>query len=107
MIEFMNTEFSEFIHAIMAWVPARMLAAGYALIGNFDCAYHAYKDRAYTADFSQSNKEVLISTGIGAMHNLEAGDELTSIHTARTLVVRAVIVWISILAIMTLGGILH
>ena len=100
-------EFSEFIHAIMAWVPARMLAAGYALIGNFDCAYHAYKDRAYTADFSQSNKEVLISTGIGAMHNLEAGDELTSIHTARTLVVRAVIVWISILAIMTLGGILH
>ena len=43
-------EFSEFIHAIMAWIPARMLAAGYALTGNFDGAYHAYKDRAYTSN---------------------------------------------------------
>ena len=63
-------EFSEFIHSIMAWMPARMLAAGYALTGNFDGAYHGYKDRAYSADFSQSNAEVLISTGLGAMHNL-------------------------------------
>ena len=48
-------EFSKFIHAIMAWIPARMLAAGYALTGNFDGAYHAYNDRAYTRALSHSN----------------------------------------------------
>jgi len=100
-------EFSEFIHAIMAWIPARMLAAGYALTGNFDGAYHAYKDRAYTSDISQGNKEILVSTGLGAMRNLDVESELASIYAAQALVMRAVIVWISILALMTLGGIFN
>jgi membrane protein required for beta-lactamase induction len=100
-------EFSGFIHAIMAWVPARMLAAGYALTGNFDGAYHAYKDRAHTADFSQSNKEVLVATGLGAMRNLDMATELAGIYAAQALVMRAVIVWIAMLAVMTLGGIFN
>jgi membrane protein required for beta-lactamase induction len=100
-------EFSEFIHAIMAWAPARMLAAGYALTGNFDGAYHAYKDRAFTSDLSQSNKEALVSTGLGAMRNLDMQTELASIYAAQALVMRAVIVWIGILAVMTLGGIFN
>ncbi len=100
-------DFSEFIHAIMAWVPARMLAAGYALTGNFDGAYHAYKDRAYSSDFSHSNNEVLVATGLGAMQNLEAENELASIYAAQALVMRSVIVWIGILAVMTLGGIFN
>lgn len=101
-------EFSEFIHSIMAWIPARMLAAGYALTGNFDAAYHGYKDRAYSTDFSQSNAEVLIATGLGAMHNnLDMENELASIYAAQALVMRAVIAWIGILAIMTLGGIFN
>ena len=100
-------EFSEFIHSIMAWVPARMLAAGYALTGNFDGAYHSYKDRAVTSDFSHSNHEALVSTGLGAMQNMESGNELANIYAAQALVMRAVIVWISILAVMTLGGIFN
>lgn len=100
-------EFSDFIHSIMAWVPARMLAAGYALTGNFDGAYHAYKDRAYTSDLSQGNAEVLISTGLGAMHNQNMETELSSIYAAQALVMRGVIVWIGMLAVMTLGGIFN
>ncbi|MCK4834007.1 MAG: regulatory signaling modulator protein AmpE [Gammaproteobacteria bacterium] len=100
-------EFSMFIHAIMAWVPARMLAAGYALTGNFDCAYHAYKDRAYTSDLSQGNNEVLVSTGLGAMRNLEMKSELAGVYAAQALVMRSVIVWIGMLAVMTLGGIFN
>ncbi len=100
-------EFSMFIHAIMAWVPARMLAAGYALTGNFDGAYHAYKDRAYTSDLSQGNNEVLVSTGLGAMRNLEMKSELAGVYAAQALVMRSVIVWIGMLAVMTLGGIFN
>ncbi len=100
-------EFSEFIHSIMAWIPARMLAAGYALTGNFDSAYHGYKDRAHSSDFSQSNAELLIATGLGAMHNLEMKNELASIYAAQALVMRSIIAWIGILAVMTLGGIFN
>ncbi|HHJ34867.1 MAG TPA: regulatory signaling modulator protein AmpE [Gammaproteobacteria bacterium] len=100
-------EFSEFIHSFMAWIPARMLAAGYALTGNFDGAYHAYKDRTVNTDFSHSNDEVLVATGLGAMRNLEAENELAGIYAAQALVMRAVIVWIGILAVMTLGGIFN
>jgi len=100
-------EFSEFIHSLMAWAPARMLASGYALTGNFDGAYHAYKDRAISSDFSHSNHEVLVATGLGAMRNQEEGNELSSIYSAQALVMRAVIVWIGILAVMTLGGIFN
>jgi len=107
-IEYDNlAEFSEFIHGIMAWIPARMLAAGYALTGNFDGAYHAYKDRAYTSELSQSNKEVLVATGLGAMRNLDMETELTGIYAAQGLVMRGVIVWIGMLAMMTLGGIFN
>ena len=108
LIEFDDlAEFSEFIHGIMAWIPARMLAAGYALTGNFDGAYHSYKDRIQTVDISQGNAEVLMSTGIGAMHDIDMGNELSSIYAAQALVMRSVIVWIGILAVMTLGGIFN
>ena len=101
------TEFAEFIHAIMAWAPARMLAAGYALTGNFDGAYHAYRDRAHTFNYQQSNNEVLTATGLGAMRNMEMENETASIHAARALVMRATVAWVGILAVMTLGGILN
>ena len=91
----------------MAWIPARMLAVGYALTGNFDGAYHGYRDRAHSRDFTQENAEVLISTGLGAMHNMEMENELAGIYAAQALVIRAVIAWIGILAIMTLGGIFN
>ena len=100
-------EFSEFIHGIMAWVPARMLATGYALTGNFDGAYHGYRDRTQSSDYSQDNAEVLISTGLGAMYNLDMENELASVYAAQALVMRAIIAWIGILAVLTLGGIFN
>ncbi len=100
-------EFSDFVHAIMAWIPARMLAMGYALTGNFDAAYHAYKSRAHTYDLSQGNKELLTATGLGAMRNSDMENELAGIYAAQALVMRAVIVWVGMLAVMTLGGIFN
>ena len=100
-------EFSAFIHSLMAWIPARMLAMGYALTGNFDSAYHSYKDRAYSSDISQGNIEVLVSTGLGAMRNLELENEIAKIYAAQALVMRGIIVWIGMLAVMTLGGIFN
>ena len=96
--------FADFIQAIMAYVPSRMLAAGYALTGNFDAAYHAYKDRLHSPDIASNNYEILVSTGLGAMKNMEMHDEIASIHAAQALVMRSIMVWIAVLAILTLGG---
>ena len=41
------------------------------------------------------------------MRTLDMENELSSIHAAQALVMRAVIVWIGILAVMTLGGIFN
>ena len=100
-------EFSKYIHALMAWVPARMLAAGYAFTGNFDGSYHAFKERAHSTELSQGNVEVLVATGLGAIKNLDIDSEIATIYAVQALVMRAVIVWIAILAVMTLGGILN
>jgi AmpE protein len=100
-------EFAQYVHAIMAWIPARMLAAGYAFTGNFDGAYHAFKDRAHSTELSQSNLEILVATGLGAMRNLNIASEIATVYAAQALVMRAVIVWIAILAVMTLGGVLN
>jgi AmpE protein len=101
------SDFAEYVHAIMAWIPARMLAAGYAFTGNFDGAYHAFKDRAHSTALTQSNTEILVTTGLGAMRNLNIASEIATVYAAQALVMRAVIVWIAILAVMTLGGFLN
>lgn len=101
---------SNFCHSLMAWIPARMLAIGYALTGNFDNALNAYKSRNINSQitgFDQDNYSVLVSTGLGAMQNMEVDNEIASVTAAQALVMRAVIVWIGILAVMTLGGIFN
>ncbi len=97
-------DFAEYVQAIMAFIPTRMLAVGYAFTGNFDAAYNAYKDRLRSSDISSNNYDVLVSTGIGAMKNMPMKDEIASIHAAQALVMRSVMVWVAVLAILTLGG---
>ena len=92
------------IQALMTWAPARMLALGYALTGNFEGALQAYRNRPYEPDIALENDDVLINTGLGALRDFESTDELSSILAARNLVMRATMVWIAVLAVLTLGG---
>jgi hypothetical protein len=41
------------------------------------------------------------------MHNLDTENELAAVYAAQALVMRAVIVWVVILAVVTLGGIFN
>ncbi len=96
--------FADYIQSMMAFIPARMLAAGYALSGNFDAAWHAYKNRLRSLDIASSNYDVLVATGIGAMKNMAIKNEIAGIQAAQALVMRSVLVWVAVLAILTLGG---
>lgn len=90
--------------AILTWVPARMLALGYALTGHFDGALQAYRNRPYESDLALDNYDVLVNTGMGALRDQEATDEISSIISAKDLVMRSILIWIAVLALLTLGG---
>jgi len=90
--------------AALTWIPARMLALGYALTGHFDGALQAYRNRPYEPDLALDNHDVLVSTGMGALRDHEASDEISSIISARNLVMRSILIWIAVLAVLTLGG---
>jgi len=104
-----NSDMSEWavvLHALMVWIPARMLAFGYALTGHFDGALAAYNNRPYESDMAVTNYDTLVSTGLGALMENNVYDEISSISSARNLVIRSIMVWIAVLAILTLGGLL-
>lgn len=90
--------------AVLTWIPARMLALGYALTGHFDGALQAYRSRPYESDLALDNYDVLVNTGLGALRDQEATDEISSIISARNLVMRSILIWIAVLALLTLGG---
>ena len=90
--------------AVLTWVPARMLALGYALTGHFDGALQAYRNRPFEPDLALENYDVLVNTGMGALRDHEATDEISSILAAKNLVIRSILIWIALLALLTLGG---
>ncbi len=88
----------------MAWAPARLLAIGYALTGHFDGAIHAYRNRPHEDDIALANYDVLVSTGLGALRDQECSDEISCIRSTRSLVTRSILIWVAVLALLTLGG---
>jgi AmpE protein len=89
---------------IVNWIPSRLLAASYTLTGHFDGAFKAFQSRPHESNIAQSNYDVLVTTGLGALRGQEVTDEISSIKAARDLVMRAIMVWIAMLALLTLGG---
>jgi membrane protein required for beta-lactamase induction len=101
-------EAAQRLHGILAWVPARMCALAYALAGGFVEALHAW--RSQSGPWQESSRKVLIASGLGAM-GYEPGEEeslsehdTSMVHEALALVRRAVLVFLSVLALFTLAG---
>ncbi|MCK5002511.1 MAG: regulatory signaling modulator protein AmpE [Gammaproteobacteria bacterium] len=92
------------IQSGMAWAPARILSIGYALTGHFDGAIHAYRGRPHEDNIALANYDVLISTGLGALRHQKMTDEISCIRSARSLVTRSILIWVAVLALLTLGG---
>lgn len=106
------------LFALLDWIPARLLSLSFFLVGSFDDALQAWK-RVYQAELglSESNRSIVINTGCGAMrHDVDAAfddsDEagrgekydLYWVRTARALVLRALLVWLLVIALLTMAG---
>jgi AmpE protein len=103
---------------ILEWIPARLVAVSYALTGSFEDAIHEWRN-AYersSGDFVQTNDAILCGTGVGALHidryTVQAEDveeaaalvEASAVKAAQGLVLRTLVVWVSVIALMTLAG---
>lgn len=107
------------LHGILLWVPARLVAVGYALAGNFEDAIHEWREYATEAsgDFVDDSQEVLRLSGLGALRlaryavpdeevdeDETAALEPATAESARGLVLRVLVIWVAVIALISLAG---
>ncbi len=101
---------------LMGWIPARITALSYALMGSFEDALHCWRKRVGV--WSDINSGPLLASGFGAMHmqicevtEESEFDERTSdltvvldaghVHRAVALVWRVLLLWLVVGILMT------
>ena len=92
------------LQAIMAWAPAHLVAMGYALTGNYEGASQSFRDKTKQDDLSDCNNMTLLTAGLGALKDCSPGEETSCIRATRGLVLRTLVVWLAVIALLTLIG---
>jgi membrane protein required for beta-lactamase induction len=100
-----------FIHGLLAWIPARLAAAGYALAGSFEDAvgnWRAAVDRAASSLLDRS-ENLLARVGVGSLQPSLAGFEPAALDAATArgawrIVARAAWIWLAVIALLVLAG---
>lgn len=99
------------LHYILAWVPARICAFSYALAGSFVHAMHNWRQDLFPR--ADTNRGVLVAAGFGALQYEPAEQEdghpdpqiaTENVRETLSLVRRAAVIWLVVLAILTLAG---
>lgn len=96
---------------LIDWLPARVTAMGFAVVGSFEEAVDSW--RHYELNSSGDNDGVILAATSGAV-NVRLGDkslpgqepELAHLRTVVGLVWRSVVMWMVLLALLTLARLL-
>jgi len=101
---------------ILDWIPVRLLIVGFAITGSFEEAIHEWREAFQEGieDLSVLHRYILIHSGQGAIHidrYLSNADEtgadrfdVNAIRAARGLVLRTMLAWGIVVAVITLTG---
>ncbi|MEM1261233.1 MAG: regulatory signaling modulator protein AmpE [Pseudomonadota bacterium] len=102
---------TETVHAMLAWVPARLAAISYAIAGSFDRAWEAWGKPVSNGPISvgEGNDRVLIDIGCAALafvpdDSADDTPEVQGAQAAKRLLFRALIAWVVVLSLVTLAG---
>lgn len=101
------------LYNLLNWPPARLVALGYALAGSLVEAIEGWRD--HEARRLDVNEAILRASGLGALqfrqiygdetetevHDDDIADWIDSVHGLQ---IRTLIVWLSVLGIMTIAG---
>jgi membrane protein required for beta-lactamase induction len=97
------------IYGVFAWIPARLLALGYAMAGSFEEAVSDWKTYYETCSdkFFHVNDAILAAAGRGALREEEKQAEtfpLGPVRAAMKLVRRTLLVWVTVISLLTVAG---
>jgi len=103
---------AELVHGLLAWVPARLTALGYATAGHADDAIAALRapTEERDASLSQHSDHLLARVGVAALALQDRADEsitergIRGARSANKLVFRLLLIFAVIIAAMTLYG---
>jgi membrane protein required for beta-lactamase induction len=92
---------------ILNWLPVRLTVIGFALAGSFTDTVSRWT--SLTDFWKDDNETLLIDSAMGAIQNEpidddEENDCLEAIHRTLALAKRTLVVWIAVIAILTLTG---
>lgn len=103
------------LYYVLAWIPSRLTALGYAVMGSFVHALHAWQNTPIeetsenTGDTQPKSHRLLIRIGMASLQfdNSPPQDDTQhndAIRETLGLCGRSLVAWITILALMTLAG---
>lgn len=100
------------LHAILDWIPSRITAICYAIIGSFVESVQQWRTgmREWGGDLYIANRIILLNSGLGALrlHDIEPERDNDSLREdiidAEALINRTVIVWLTAFALLTIAG---
>jgi AmpE protein len=103
---------AQVIHGLLAWVPARLTALGYAAAGHADDAIAALRAPTEERDdtMSEHSEHLLARVGVAALACQDRPDEtitergIRGARAASKLVFRLLLIWAVIISAMTLYG---
>lgn len=115
-----NIDYPEFsaaaarLHDLMAWIPCRINAFCYAVMGSFTHALQAWnQDGMEMEDWERNGRPaatpdshgLLLRTGLAAMQwHEEPPQELEAVREAHALCLRSLVICLTLLALLTLAG---
>jgi AmpE protein len=98
----------QLLHTILSWIPVRLAALSYAIVGSFVHALQAWNERYQTSTQIPDCEcyDIMVRIGLGSLqYHGEETEEYTlqTVREALGLGGRALVAWITVIAVLTLA----